>query len=633
MRGWVSDYLERYGQGFTLYKFIRGNENSFNAMKVLAESQSSQLCMFVPVDIDANGKAYEGIERVEPSGQGLENMLKILDDYYGKQIRTYIAGQPATSEPVTTGMNSDSAGVMERTFARLIKYDAINLEQSMTREFVKVIQQWTFPEETTTYKFKFSIDKPQIDEYLRAVNAFYAMGGAIDEDELRRNLGLQAPDEESKIMKMQPPAPDPIEPEKNMRALLELQKSVYEDSVPLEAAKNNAILILGLKPEDAAKLFPQPKPMALPATPGQSPEPESDNPFDQLLDNAAKEENPHPLSKLMSGISDEDLMALIGNKQPSKFALAEPKKKVDLDRQQDDDLTIDFEPDEPEDRNYQDREDDYDLAQQVPENEESPIQEEEREEPEEQVEPEQPQEEIEEQPEEDLEGDIEYQDSLYGNKQKIKARIDNVFQGAFADKTENQRHNILRRMAGAIEGSKLTFHIPVDFKNDNDAFAVTVEDDDYVSDRSFYRDTNGNLICHNDYFQVKGKQRGKGLGLHVFTTQVNELTKNGFTKIGTQAAGDRLSRDRGAFNGYITWPKFGYDCKLDSYDTSRMSPKFRNVKTIQELFAMEGGQAEWAQYGGTKNMEFSLEPGSLSQRVLAEYRRRKEAEGKLYEQR
>lgn len=199
MLGWLTDLMERTGQGIWLYKFQRNNDQSYNAMVQLAQSQSSQLIQFIPVDIE-NGKMVEGVEYIEPNSAGLHNLMEVIDGYYNAQIRRYITGQDATSRPVPSGMNSGVAEAHQLTFSHLVKYDAINLQETLTRELVHVIQRWTFPEANFKCKFVISTDKPNPLEYLRAVREFIAAGGTVDEDEVRSVLGFSRPTADAAVL-------------------------------------------------------------------------------------------------------------------------------------------------------------------------------------------------------------------------------------------------------------------------------------------------------------------------------------------------------------------------------------------------------------------------------------------------
>jgi hypothetical protein len=198
--GWMVEFLERVGTGITIWRYLRGNQESYNAVKEIAESQSNQAAVLFPVDPALAGKTGEDVERIEPSAVGIENMMKVLDEYYGAQIRRYLVGQDATSRPIPTGIGSKLAETHENTFGRIVKYDAINLQETLTHQLVRVIQKWSYPEATFKCKFVIDVEKPDVKEYMEGVKAFVDLGGEVDEDEVRSVLGLSKPDAGAKVL-------------------------------------------------------------------------------------------------------------------------------------------------------------------------------------------------------------------------------------------------------------------------------------------------------------------------------------------------------------------------------------------------------------------------------------------------
>ncbi len=211
--GNLMDWIERVGSGILMYKFLRGNESSYQAAQALAESQSNQAVVMVPVDPESTapgGKPWEGIEYIEVGSTGMDNMLKVLDDYFGNQIREFIIGQPSTSKPVNTGMGSKTSEVHENTFSRIIHFDCQDLAGCLTRDLVSVLQEWNHPETMGQFKCKYVIDadRPDVKAQMEAVKAAYECGVSFDMDEVRGLCGLSKPNEDAEII--QKAANDPM---------------------------------------------------------------------------------------------------------------------------------------------------------------------------------------------------------------------------------------------------------------------------------------------------------------------------------------------------------------------------------------------------------------------------------------
>lgn len=182
----LMDYLERIGAGgLTVYYFEAGNPQSLAEVKQCAEEQMRNNTILFPRYRD-NSTGGPGIERIDPSPAGAQLLYDLITQYFDQQIRRYIQG--ADNNEMTEG----EAAVLGDTHSRMVRYDAMNLQETLTHDLVKVLQKYNFPG-LPQIKFVFDIDKPNAVETLQAAQAFYQMGGTLDEDELRAVLGLSRP--------------------------------------------------------------------------------------------------------------------------------------------------------------------------------------------------------------------------------------------------------------------------------------------------------------------------------------------------------------------------------------------------------------------------------------------------------
>ncbi len=82
------------------------------------------------------------------------------------------------------------------------------------------------------------------------------------------------------------------------------------------------------------------------------------------------------------------------------------------------------------------------------------------------------------------------------------------------------------------------------------------------------RDADGKLFVKNDYLIVKDE--GTGLGGKIFGEQIKQAAEAGFDYITCWAAG---SYGDTTWNGYYTWPRFGYDQDLASMPSQGQQSK------------------------------------------------------------
>jgi hypothetical protein len=188
----LMDYLERVGAGgFTIYYFESGNPTSLQEVKTAAEEQWRNNAIIFP-RYRSEPNAGPGVQRVEPSPAGAQLLESLIVEYFDNVIRRFILGQSLTSEAAGTGLGSGVADLHADTFGRIVKFDAISLQETLTKDLVRVLAKYNFPE-LPPPKFVFDVDKPNAAEVLEAAKSFYEMGGQVDEDELRGVLGLSKP--------------------------------------------------------------------------------------------------------------------------------------------------------------------------------------------------------------------------------------------------------------------------------------------------------------------------------------------------------------------------------------------------------------------------------------------------------
>lgn len=149
------------------------------------------------------------------------------------------------------------------------------------------------------------------------------------------------------------------------------------------------------------------------------------------------------------------------------------------------------------------------------------------------------------------------------------------------------------------------------------------ENSGYVADRTIALHPDGTRSIINNSFE------GKGSGLAMFGRQVENATKWGFTHIETYAAGQGSGTTgerppEGSYNGYYTWPRFGYNGKVYHEDIARMPPDVqRNANAaggmISGVMSTKEGRDWWLGHGDSLNVKFDLTPGSYSQDTLNTY--------------
>jgi SPP1 gp7 family putative phage head morphogenesis protein len=134
------------------------------------------------------------------------------------------------------------------------------------------------------------------------------------------------------------------------------------------------------------------------------------------------------------------------------------------------------------------------------------------------------------------------------------------------------------------------------------------------------RSIGGRPVMINNEFYIPKEAQGKGYGTQFFSDQVENAQRVGIAEIRTSAARS------GTENGYYTWPRLGYDAKLEDfrdYLQARLPAGFSWTQNISDLMATPEGRAYWKKWGTDAYLKFDLDPDSLSLKVLKAYKAEK----------
>lgn len=189
-------YLERVGLGgVTVFFYEAENKRSFDEVKQLVEAQVNSPVLLFPRRRDG-GQGGPGIMRLDNSGAAIAMFHGLVNEYFDNLIQQLILGQQLTYKSGGSGLvGSGIAELHGDTFSRLVKYDAISLADSLTRDLVHIIMRHSFPEisEELYPRFSFIIDPPNADKVLQYATILAQMGIPVDEQQLREITGLIAP--------------------------------------------------------------------------------------------------------------------------------------------------------------------------------------------------------------------------------------------------------------------------------------------------------------------------------------------------------------------------------------------------------------------------------------------------------
>jgi len=191
----VLEYLDRAALGVEIWRYPAGNNEAKRKAEEAAKSyigggRSIILCPVYP----GEQQDMFGVEHIEPGLGGVDSIINIIKEFFGHKIKRYICGQTLTSEADSTGMGSGVADAHLATFADIIAYDARNLEETLTEDFLRPIQNWNFPKARNIYmRFVIDTESDNPKEKLEAMKSAWDMGMRLKASDVADMVGVSMP--------------------------------------------------------------------------------------------------------------------------------------------------------------------------------------------------------------------------------------------------------------------------------------------------------------------------------------------------------------------------------------------------------------------------------------------------------
>lgn len=208
--GLLMDYLRWFAQGITIYYYEMGNEAARLEVSSRAKENIGQPFLLFPRERTGEPN-YKPIERFDPSTASTNLMTELITKWFDEVIRRMILGTSGTTLGGPTGLGSDTASVLERTASSVIKYDSNGLADTLTLDFVSVVNAWTYPGYPTP-RWVFDLGSPNVEQLISAGQFFTDLGGELGAETTRKMLGLPAVrDKEAVLGRTQPMQPAAVD--------------------------------------------------------------------------------------------------------------------------------------------------------------------------------------------------------------------------------------------------------------------------------------------------------------------------------------------------------------------------------------------------------------------------------------
>lgn len=188
----ASHYAERLGRGTTLAYYGGGAQGQLQAQKLL-DAMFGTYAATVPYP-SPDHAGMDPVKIIEPAGTGYQIFREMID-LISSKLRKAILHQDLTSGTASTGLGSGVAEAHERTFATVIRHDAMNLADALSEDLVRPMVEMNFPGRRARYRFEFSLEQDNTNEStpIDRAKALYEMGVSLAEREMREIGGFREP--------------------------------------------------------------------------------------------------------------------------------------------------------------------------------------------------------------------------------------------------------------------------------------------------------------------------------------------------------------------------------------------------------------------------------------------------------
>lgn len=208
---WLMEYLERSAGGFEVWFYPWGNDAAKAAVEKSARERMSlgrnQLLVPKFLENDQFGQWYD---RIEPGMAGAEALKSIIVEYFGHLLKRYILGQTLTTESSGTGLGSNLADVHLATFLQIIKYDATNLEETLTTDLLEPMIRFNFPWAIgLPFRVRIDTESENSHEKLEAFEKAYNMGLKLRAQDIYDIIGATKPQPGDDLLDKSTQQPEP----------------------------------------------------------------------------------------------------------------------------------------------------------------------------------------------------------------------------------------------------------------------------------------------------------------------------------------------------------------------------------------------------------------------------------------
>mgnify|MGYP001038354823 CR=1 FL=1 len=202
LHAWMLEFLERSAAGIEIWYYPWGNDEAESKTRQAAQERigNARNVILMPRPMGEDGNAY-GVEMVQPNMAGADTVERILTEYFGDQIMRYVLGQTMTNKPQAAGLGSDLPQIQLGSYLQIIRYDAINLGETMTKQVVEPLLERNYPHlSDIPVRFVIDTESEDLESKLKAWKDAYEVGLKTKASDWYRLIGASKPEQDDEVI-------------------------------------------------------------------------------------------------------------------------------------------------------------------------------------------------------------------------------------------------------------------------------------------------------------------------------------------------------------------------------------------------------------------------------------------------
>lgn len=193
-----ASYVERYALGIRVGYYPSGNSEARDTMLQVLANLTNDNSVALPMV----GSEKQFDLEVKEAATGRGQVFMELINWISGKIKESILGQNLSSESGGSGLGSGLAQIHADTLAKIVRYHADALAESMTTDVIRVVCAMLGAEEGTArhVRLVFAPERADTKAKMEAIEAFIRIGGRVSESSVREMLGLTPPEEGEAVL-------------------------------------------------------------------------------------------------------------------------------------------------------------------------------------------------------------------------------------------------------------------------------------------------------------------------------------------------------------------------------------------------------------------------------------------------